>query len=402
MTWTRPANVLVAVPILLPVVALFAPKGLVVLALLAAILVAPRRTVIDAALGQVLTPIGLLLVLGLVWAAVSTAWSPDPVRGLTLARSILVLFGAGFLLLGAARGVAPADKKAIAAGLVIGGVLFLVLVAFELAADGILIGAVRGDIPPEGFNRGAAVLASFMWLFAAAFAVRFGNPWAFGFIALSLVALYFLPMAAALVAAVVGVVVFAAVLAAPRPALGALAIGAALIVLGAPFASLWLLDPKALAAWLADLPGSWQHRIYVWQFASQRIAEAPFFGWGLDASRAIPGGAAQVTDRLVLDAPALPLHPHNGAIQIWLELGLLGVAPVAAGAVIAVLRLRRGRFGAVPRAAAAAALATWLVLAMLSFGIWQNWWLVVPWLLVVLFVAWLPATDNLAGDERTP
>ena len=397
MTWTRPANVLMAVAILLPVVALFAPKGLVALALLAAIFGAPRRKVIDAALGQILTPIGLLLVLGLAWAAVSTAWSPDSVRGLRLALSILVLFAAGFLLLGAARGVAPEDKKTIATGLMIGGALFLVLVAFELVTGGLVIGLMRGDVPPELFNRGAAVLASFMWLFAAAFAVRLGNRWALGFIALSLVALFFLPMAAALVAAVAGVAVFAAVLAAPRPALGVLAIGAALVVLGAPFASLWLLNPDTLANWLGELPTSWQHRIYVWQFASQRVTEAPFFGWGLDASRAIPGGAAQVTDTLALAAPSLPLHPHNAAIQMWLELGLVGIVLVAGGAALAVLALRKAHFRGVPRAAAAAALATWLVLAMLSFGIWQNWWLVVPWLLVVLFVAWLPGADAERG-----
>ena len=389
----RPAKVFLAVAILLPLVALFAPKGIVILALLAAVLVAARRSVIEAAAGQLRTPIGMLLVLGLGWAAATSIWSPDPVKAVTLSLSLVGLFAAGFVLLGAARSVADAGKKTIATGLMAGGVLFLALVAFELAGGGILIGVVRGDVSPEVFNRGSAILASFMWLFAAVFAARRDNRWGFGFIALSLIALFFLPMFAALLAAVAGLAVFAAVLAAPRPALAVLAIGVAAVILGAPFASLWLFNPENVAAWFPDLPTSWQHRIYLWQFVSQRITEAPVFGWGLDASRAIPGGAAQVTDRLALAAPALPLHPHNAAIQVWLELGLPGIVLMAAGAVIAILTLRKARLDAMPRAAAAAALTTWLVLAMLSFGIWQNWWLVVPWLLVVLFVAWLPGRD---------
>ena len=36
------------------------------------------------------------------------------------------------------------------------------------------------------------------------------------------------------------------------------------------------------------------HRLEIWHFAGQRIAERPLLGWGLDASRAIPGGNALI------------------------------------------------------------------------------------------------------------
>lgn len=386
----RPVNVLFAVAILLPVVAMFAPKGFVILTLLAAVLVAVRRGAVVSALVEVLTPVGLLLALALAWAAAAALWSPDIAKGLTLWLSILVLFGAGFLLLGAARDMVPAERKTVTAGLMAGGVLFLALVAFEVATGGILTGWLRDEVEPELFNRGASVLALFMWLFAAAFAARFGRPWALGFIAASLAALFFLPMAAATLAAAAGAVVFLAVWTTPHRALGVIAIVAAIVILGAPFISLWLFTPENVISWLPDLPGSWQHRLYVWEFASTRITETPIFGWGFDASRAIPGGAAQVTNELVLAAPALPLHPHNVSIQVWLELGLPGIALFAAGAVAVILSLRSARLTTLSRAAAAAALVSWLVLAMLSFGIWQNWWLVVPWLFAVLFVAALP------------
>ena len=62
------------------------------------------------------------------------------------------------------------------------------------------------------------------------------------------------------------------------------------------------------------------HRLLIWDFAGKRIAERPLLGWGLDASRAIPGGKELIRP----DQKRLPLHPHDAALQVWLELGLPG------------------------------------------------------------------------------
>ncbi|HBA43609.1 MAG TPA: hypothetical protein DCZ07_11605, partial [Alphaproteobacteria bacterium] len=81
----------------------------------------------------------------------------------------------------------------------------------------------------------------------------------------------------------------------------------------------------------------------------------------------------------------LPLHPHNGALQIWLELGLPGALITAAlllalGFGIAALPLPTPQ-----RAAATAAFTATLCLILLSFGLWQNWWQASFWLLLILF-----------------
>jgi O-antigen ligase len=107
----------------------------------------------------------------------------------------------------------------------------------------------------------------------------------------------------------------------------------------------------------------------------------------MEASREIPGGRgnppAEVLDRMRVTDPArrawfaephvqiLPLHPHNAALQVWLELGAVGAALAAALAWLLGVAAAR----ATCPAAAAGALASGAVTAMLSFGAWQAWWI---------------------------
>jgi len=112
------------------------------------------------------------------------------------------------------------------------------------------------------------------------------------------------------------------------------------------------------------------HRFYIWRFAADRIAERPILGWGIDASRRIPGGTAKSP----VDGQILGLHPHNVGVQLWLELGAIGGAlggAIVGGIAAAVFRRSR----AADRAIGGFALAAALTFALLSFGAWQGWWL---------------------------
>ncbi len=107
---------------------------------------------------------------------------------------------------------------------------------------------------------------------------------------------------------------------------------------------------------------SWSARRAIWRFVADRIYENPLRGWGLDASRSLP--------------EPVPLHPHDGALQLWFELGLPGVLLAAlfwAWILWSLARVEaRDRTLAAVGAASASA---YLVIGALSFGIWQEWWL---------------------------
>ncbi len=65
-----------------------------------------------------------------------------------------------------------------------------------------------------------------------------------------------------------------------------------------------------------DLLPSWAARIDIWSYAVSRSLEKPVWGWGYEASRQFE--------------PIIPNHPHDMALQAWLELGIPGLLLLAA------------------------------------------------------------------------
>ena len=133
---------------------------------------------------------------------------------------------------------------------------------------------------------------------------------------------------------------------------------------------------------------SWGARLEIWRVAASLIERRPFLGWGLDASRAFPG--------------IIPLHPHDAALQVWLELGAAGIGLVATFFAWMFIRIEMVRQRDTPLAAAAVgSLVAYLVIGALSFGIWQEWWLGLGALTIVVFSALtnarrLPRADTLS------
>lgn len=332
------------------------------------------------------------------WGAISALWAIEPLRALGTAAQL-----GGFVLLGAAaaRAVALGGEAAKARLLraATGGLLLgLAAAAADLASGHAIRATVRGlrEIPPTlawGLKPAASAMALWLPLVAAAPIPRVAR----GAILLggALVVLA-LPGESAKLAVLAGAVAGAAAWALPRraPRLLGWALAAAILLMPA------LLGPVlARGVPVGDWPLSAAHRLLIWDFVIGRIAERPLLGWGMEASRSVPGHrdapSPAVLERFGLTDPArtawiptsqlLPLHPHNGPLQLWLELGLVGAG---LGAMLALL-LGYGS-GRGPRPAIAAAmLASAAVTAMLSFGAWQEWWIGAE-LLALAAVAALP------------
>jgi O-antigen ligase len=167
---------------------------------------------------------------------------------------------------------------------------------------------------------------------------------------------YDAPALAATIAAAVALLVWRFPAAGPR-ILGGLAASAFLATPLLVSSALALGLDARLAPYLSE---SWMQRLGYWQKAVEWIWARPLPGWGLDASRAF--------------GPGIRLHPHNAALQIWMELGLIGA--VAAAIVWAAIFTGLSRPARSPAAAAsAAAAAAYLVFGAVSFGVWQEWWL---------------------------
>lgn len=332
-----------------------------------------------------------------LWAALSLIWSINPVRGgLVAARLAGMLVAGGLLACVFARLPVDARRRA-ELGLALAAAAVIVLLGSEIADQAAIARALRGvaleaftQSVLQLFSRSAALLAVLVWPLAIALGRRTAPAIAVTFVVLAAVEIFLLPMHAARLGFVVGAGLALACWLAPVWTRRALTAGFVVGVFALPLAVYLIagdvgpddIPQRALRSWL--------HRIEIWQFTIGQIAEHPWIGWGLDTARVMPGGETQAPGQEV-GIVLMPLHPHNNVLQLWLELGVVGVTAVAA--LGALLLRATGRADADPlaRAAAVASIGAFLCMALLSYGVWQTWWVVTAWLAVLLFAMLLPA-----------
>jgi O-antigen ligase len=223
--------------------------------------------------------------------------------------------------------------------------------------------------------------------------------WSAGLALAVIAAVWIMPSQAASLALAAGMAVFALAYYLPRVTAAALAAGIIALAIYLPAAA---PGDQAVIALRHEAPWikfSGIHRLLIWRFTADRIAERPLFGWGMDASRELPGGHEDFSKTLpeagiAILAEAMPLHPHNALLQWQVELGLPGML---LGLAVVLWGLWRAGFKAqLERRSRAAALgwsAAVLIVALLSFGIWQAWWLSCLWLTCAL-------AAGIAADER--
>jgi exopolysaccharide production protein ExoQ len=393
------ANIIALAAAVAPPLAVFAPLGEAGLLALAAVLLVlrdPRGSL--AACRTHAVPLALLLALAL-WGAASALWSIVPDHSLFEALRFLGISAAGAVVLGEAATLAPGGRARVEAAVLAGAALAFVLLQLELW-DGQAIGRWLHDIPEGRFflyayDRGVVMLVLIAWPVMTLAHRRFGL-WGPGAVAilvlLTLLAFY---SQAAVLAMVIGIAASIFAWRMPR-------FVAAMMIVGA-IASAFVLpsvlpDGPTIARWQAAVPmrKSGSHRLAIWHFVASRMSERPVLGWGMDASRAIPGGEALVQDvmpalQLGPAAQILPLHPHNAALQWRLELGVPGTVIALAFLALALSRAA----GTARRVSALGFAGAGLTIALLSYGAWQAWWLSSLWLGASFIAATAPA-----GDER--
>jgi O-antigen ligase len=90
----------------------------------------------------------------------------------------------------------------------------------------------------------------------------------------------------------------------------------------------------------------------------------------------------------------MPLHPHNGFLQLWLELGVVGVTIASVLLIQLLAAIRRSTLSPIELAPSFAVVASALVVLSLSYGIWQSWWQSTLWL-----TAGIIASLSLQGND---
>lgn len=323
---------------------------------------------------------GLLALCGL-----SALWAASPLLVFERLGKMTYLAACGFILHATARDLADPWKRRLQ-------ILFLVVFAVsavalveEMSAGYPLYRAVRG-MPPENavaataFNRAAVALCVLAWPAMLA-AQRFVRPAVSLLVPLVLTAIVvWTESQSALVGLVAGTVVLAAAGVAATLTRRVVAIGLVVGMLAAPWIAmeLQILKPSALTDWRSAAVGA---RMEIWDAIAKKALERPLTGWGVEAVRLMP----RLYDQAVFYNRKRPttLHPHNGALQVWVELGIAGV--VATIAIVLQFLSRIGRLEGQAHHTALALFVSFATLAVVSHGLWQSWWLGLIGAAVALF-----------------
>ena len=312
----------------------------------------------------------MLLGCLLVWGTASALWSVDPVRSLLVAARLAGLFAVGLALAAGASLVAAPRRLAFL--LLIGMMLGIAMVAIELATAGGLSSLVSDRAyRPTQLNQ-ASISFALLVLPATTLLISLGQAiFATLLAAVTAVTVYELAGTAAKLVMLAGLAM-GLLLYRARPVVAGVALAISVVaIIAAPLTFARLERLPGLGETADSFKISVGHRLLIWSFAADRIAERPLTGWGLDASRAIPGG----DDPIRPGEPWMPLHPHNAALQVWLELGAPGAVLFALLVAFVWGVLARAEWPPLFAAGAGGSLTIAFVGCFGTYGIWQEWWL---------------------------
>lgn len=354
--------------LLLPLAALGAAPGYLILAFIGGGLWLWRERRLPPLPWAVLVPLFAFILYG----AISISWSLAPKEARNLSITFLYELLPGFLLFPALAMLPAETARRIARWLIPTALVGIALLAVEILFDQPIQRLFSEPKLPVDLVRPvnrSALLIAFMAGPMALMLWRLGKGWlGLGWMVgvLLLVGVSTSQSAAAALLAMIPLILLAWRFPRLVAGLTGLAIVAGLVFCAS--IAQWMFDAGlAHAHWMPD---SFQHRIMIWNFAAEHLPQRPWQGFGLDSSRAIPGG----NDGFIGTEGwrKLPLHPHNFFMQVRLELGWIGAA-LTGWLMLSVLPLLTRLRAADTRAVALSLYASCIFAQCFAYGAWQTW-----------------------------
>ena len=350
-----------------------------------------------------LTPLGMASLAFLAWALVSILWSASPATtALSLLEALVPAASALIIAVGLSGQTRHFSSRTAALGLAFGLALACAVMLLDLAT-GMSLQRVLGS-RAQAFVLNRAILTVLvvstpvLWwlardrLLPPSVYLAFG-----GLLAVSVISSH---SGAAVVGSACALLIYGLARYAPRSAVGALLIGAFLSLAAAPIIGETLFRSISKAAHERMTGASSEARVAIWRSFEVAVRERPLLGWGFGVSPVIADDPR--VRQIDPDTRAMlgVGHPHNAALQIWVELGAVGAALaflVFAFLLRSIARLDAG--AAAPRLALVAGAG---MVALVGHGAWQGWWIACLGLAAVLFRTASEAGEDLSAPGQAP
>lgn len=327
-----------------------------------------------------------------VWALISAIWSITPGVTIKTGISFFATMVAGVVMISTARNMTGSERSTFLSILIWGGAFGFALMAIDLFLDGLLYRpfmAAKGKAitRPEEIkiflNPGTTVAAIFSWTWIAALWTRGHH--AICVVALSIIVATVLQAQAQTPVSglLVGLVALAVAVFFRKLAAKIMGTCVVVAILAMPFAIAMIPPIEKVVYGMPWLSPSLTHRVTIWQTAHMHWLDSPILGLGFDTTRSLYGKEDAIDFSFYADdgtrlmdsrIEPIPLHPHNGFLQTWLELG--GIAAAILATIVWNLFQSASRSNVLAfRVMGFAQLSTAISIAAVAFGAWQSWWL---------------------------
>ncbi len=367
---------------LLPLIMFFAAMMVApLMAILAGlVLLGAHRAAIrgEAAREPLLFTLALLL---LAWPLATSLWAIHPPIALDMWVRVALIFMAGMLLISDRSLVLPARVWAgMAVATALSAMVPLVLVAPHMHFLWDDLARLGGNITGfllQGVKRGLCGISVLIWPLMAGLQRVGERRLALGLMVLVGICIIIMHSFSAQLGFAVGFLTWALASRWPRAMSWLLMLLCPLLFVLAPFIIGRFVDLPLTPVQLGLLQMLSSGRFLIWKALMAVGGVHPWLGWGMKMTPSLPLTVAQLQ---LMGLPTPPLHPHCSMLQVWFELGIVGLA-LYGGAIALVLRTVRHRMLGEPHIALALATVTaYLAAEFSSFSIWQNWWVAMPWL----------------------
>ncbi len=393
-------NIFTFLLVLSPLFALLSPRFLAFLPIIIAVLSYGAMYAYDSARLKKYIGSKYLIIVFIISALLfaSSIWSFDSEYVLDKAFRVFVILFSGFLLWNASEFIYSGTRKIenFAKYYPLAVFLCCVAVFIEIISDFPLYKILHGldynsHINPSNMNR--SVVALLILSVPAFFFCYFNKNIILAFaLLLSLLFLFAVTQSqSAQMAFVIGCIIAIMPLA-NKWIRYLLAFSVVFLLVFAPWIAIWMFSnlPDITSNYGFFREGYAADRMEIWNFVSNYALNNPLYGYGLEATRLVEEFD---TDKKYFAGVSV-LHPHNFAIQIWMEYGALGVFIFSA----IILYLFK-EIGKLPNNINKIYMILFFVVLSISatgYGMWQSWWLG----LVVISVAISKIAVSFAPNSK--
>ena len=129
-------------------------------------------------------------------------------------------------------------------------------------------------------------------------------------------------------------------------------------------------------------------RMEVWDYVARYALNSPIYGWGIEATRNIHDFQSAKIFYQVTEVN----HPHNFAIQLWIELGAIGA--ILGSVFIYLFTNMILRVNVDKLKFLTASFVNILVINLFGYGMWQGWLIGLELMLIFIYIYFFKITEH--------